>query len=148
MSHDSNARVAEMAVDRGPESAYEAYNEDAFRHFLWVERSRAERSGRSLMLLLVEFRAEHAATTAIDRAAAVELFTALAPCVREIDFMGWYRSGLVAGVVLTQGADGPEPDGSRQIGERVADVLAERLPVQVRPMIQVRVLQMRSRQKN
>jgi hypothetical protein len=99
-------------------------------------------------LLLVEFRAEHAAATAIDKATAVELFTALATCVREIDFMGWYRTGLVAGVVLTQGADGPEPDVSRQIGERVADALAQRLPVQVRPLIQVRVLQMRSRQKN
>lgn len=149
MLQDLERRTATgMRIDRGPERAYEAYNEEAFRHFLTIERKRAERSGRSILLLLVEFKTERDGDSLMDPLAATKLFSALTACVREIDFIGWYRSDRVAGAVLTQGPDAPAPDVSQQIGERVAQALSERLPSQVRHRIQVRILQLHSRVKN
>lgn len=149
MSQDLNRRpVSELGLDRGPEQAYEAYNEEAFRHFLTIERKRAERSGRSMLLLLVELKAERDGDSLMDASVATRLFSALTACVREIDFIGWYRSGRVAGAVLTQGPEAPASDVSQQIGERVAHALSERLPSHVRHRIQVRILQLHSRVKN
>jgi hypothetical protein len=137
-----------MAIDRGPEHAYEALNEEAFRYFLTIERKRAERSGRSMLLLLVEFKSEREGDSRMDRLVSTKLFTGLAACVREIDFIGWYRTDRVAGAVLSQGSDTPAQDVAQQIGERVAQLLSERLPSHVRRRLQVRILQLHSKVKN
>jgi hypothetical protein len=137
-----------MGIDRGPDQDYEAYHEEAFRHFLTIERKRAERSGRSMLLLLVEFQAERDGDSLMNASVAAKLFSALTACVREIDFIGWYRTDRIAGAVLTQGPDSPAPDVSQQIGDRVAQALSERLPSSVRHRIQVRILQLHSKVKN
>jgi hypothetical protein len=137
-----------MGIDRGPDRSYEAYQEGAFRHFLTIERKRAERSGRSMLLLLVEVKPGRSGEGLVEPSLAARLFSALSDCVREIDFIGWYRTGRVAGAVLTQGSAAPGQDVSQQIGERVAQVFSERLPVQVRHHIQVRILQLHSTVKN
>ncbi|MPZ20437.1 MAG: hypothetical protein GEV06_21365 [Luteitalea sp.] len=127
---------------------HEVYDEDSFRHFLAIERRRAERSGRSLLLLLVDITPDSEGDGSIDAAEADALFAALATCVREIEVIGWYRTGRSAGAVLTQGANGPPPDVSRRIGERVAGALSQRLPARVRARLEVRVLQLQTRPKN
>jgi hypothetical protein len=137
-----------MGIERGPEQAYEAYQEGAFRHFLTIERKRAERSGRSMLLLLVEFKAGRTDESLMEASVAARLFAALSGCVREIDFIGWYRSGRVAGAVLTQGPEAPGQDVSQQIGDRVAQTLSERLPSHIRHRIQVRILQLHSTVKS
>jgi hypothetical protein len=148
-SHESDPAASRgMGIDRGPERAYEAYQEGAFRHFLTIERKRAERSGRSMLLLLVEFKAGRNDEGLLQASMASRVFSALSGCVREIDFIGWYRTGRVAGAVLTQGPAAPDQDLSQQIGERVALVLSERLPVHVRHRIQVRILQLHSTVKS
>jgi len=137
-----------LQIERGAEGTYEAYNEEAFRHFLMLERKRAQRSGRSMLLLLVEFKTDREREGGMDGLVADKLFASLAGCVREVDFIGWYRSGRVAGAVLTQGAESPASNAAQQIGERVAKVLIDRLPSRVRHRIQVRILQLHSKVKN
>lgn len=138
-----------MTLDRGPDWAYEAYNEQAFRHFLAIERSRAERTGRSLLLLLVDMKSDEThESSSIPGSVAPKVFSALMACVREVDFIGWYRTGRVAAAVLTQGCDGPTSEVVQQIAKRVAEVLAGRVPVHLSERIQVRVLQMRSTVKS
>ncbi len=85
-----------MALQDG---AAQAYNEEAFRYFLEIERKRSESSTRPLLLLLVDVRG---ADDVIDQATATQLFAGLAGCLRETDFVGWYRENLVIGAVLTQ----------------------------------------------
>jgi hypothetical protein len=149
MSQDVEARLPHgMTLERGPEASYEAYNEEAFRHFLGIERRRAERSGRSLLLLLVDIDGGPLREAALRDTVAVRVFSALNACVREVDFIGWYRASRVVGAVLTQGTGGPSPDVSQQIAKRVAEVLARRLPSQFASGIQVRVLQLQSSVKN
>ena len=120
---------------------HQAYSEDAFRYFLGLERKRAERSGRSFLLLLVDFTTD--VGPAMPAAISAKLFSGLNLCVRDVDFIGWYRDGRVAVAVLTQGADTPALDVSDQICKRVTALLTERLPEHVARRLNVRVLQAR-----
>jgi hypothetical protein len=125
----------------------QAYNEQAFRHFLAIERKRAARASRSFLLLLVSLRKEPGASMVINAKAASRLFSGLAGCVREVDFIGWYREERVAGAVLTQGAGTPAAAAVRGIGERVTEVLGRRLSGSEAQRLQVRVLQLCRRPK-
>jgi hypothetical protein len=147
MSKDLDRRPS-MAIERGVDGAYESYNENAFRHFLAIERKRAQRAGRSMLLLLVEFKANREGDGGMGQATAERLFAALTVCVREVDFIGWYRTDRVVGAVLTQGTQAPDSEAAQQIGERVAQVLTDRLPSPLRQRIQVRILQLHSKVKN
>jgi len=125
----------------------QAYNEQAFRHFLAIERKRAERASRSFLLLLVSLRKEMGRGATIDAKAASRLFSGLALSVREVDFIGWYRQERVAGAVLTQGLETPDPDAVRAIGERVTQMLGRHLSRRDVQRLQVRVLQLSRRPK-
>ena len=119
-----------------------AYSEDAFRYFLALEKRRAERSGRSLLLLLVDIASDPASRVPTSQVAD-KVFSALRDCVRDVDFVGWYRFGLVAGAVLAQGADSPAGEASAQIADRVTVELSRALPGSAHSRFHVRVLQMR-----
>jgi hypothetical protein len=125
----------------------QAYNEQAFRHFLAIERKRAARASRSFLLLLVSLRKDMRQGATINAKAASQLFSGLALSVREVDFIGWYRQERVAGAVLTQGLETPEPAAVRAIGERVTQVLGSRLSRRDAHRLQVRVLQLSRRPK-
>jgi hypothetical protein len=130
----------------GPEIGdcpHQPYSEQAFRYFLGLERKRAERSGRSLLLLLVGVTLQEGGGQTIPPAIASRLFSGLSLCVRDVDFIGWYRHGLVAGAVLTQGADSPALEASDQITQRVTTLLNKRVPPAVGARLHVRVLQAR-----
>ena len=80
------------------------YNQAAFHYFLAADRVRVQRSRRSMILLLVSLRPSPGRSEPLSDAIASTLFAGLAACVREIDFIGWYRQDRVAGAVLPLGA--------------------------------------------
>lgn len=142
----ADLRDASDAWPAGPAVAdcpHQPYSEEAFRYFLGLERKRAERSRRSLLLLLVNLTVDDEGGETIPPAISSKLFSGLSLCVRDVDFIGWYRHGRVAGAVLTQGTDSPALEASEQIGGRVKQLLAKRLPAGVTERLQVRVLQAR-----
>ena len=126
----------------------QAYNEEAFRHFLAVERSRAARSRRSFLLLLVSVKKKPGTSGHIPPLVAASIFAGLWPSVREVDFVGWFREARIAGAVLTQGANPPASEVSRQIGQRITETLCRRVPSDVACRLQVRVLQLRPPQNS
>jgi lipopolysaccharide/colanic/teichoic acid biosynthesis glycosyltransferase len=67
---------------------------------LCLERNRAERSGRQLVLMLAESQSllKHGNQTG----AAEKIQSALARATRETDIKGWYRDGAVIGVIFTE----------------------------------------------
>jgi hypothetical protein len=67
---------------------------------LCLERNRAERSGRRLVLMLVESQSllKHGNQTG----AADKIQSALSRATRETDIKGWYRDGAVIGVIFTE----------------------------------------------
>ena len=125
----------------------QAYNEQAFRHFLTIERRRAARASRTFLLLLVSLRRGPGLSVTINAKAASRLFSGLKQSVREVDFIGWYRQERVAGAVLTQGLGMPDPAAVRAIGDRVTQVLGKRLYGRDAQRLQVRVLQLCRRPK-
>ncbi len=127
-----------------PTSAVEVYQEGDFRYFLGVERERAERRGRSLLLVLVNVGALGTPKSRLDSVAAI-VFDVLGACVRESDFTGWYRRSEEAGAVMVQSDVLPTPETCREIGRRVSGLLEAALPKGA--PIDVKVLQLDVRKK-
>jgi len=151
LSHETAVGVegAFIGVDPRPQSdrcscgfdiegAQHVYNEEAFRYFLEIERIRSERSGHPFLLLLVDLRATAKGGSEIDERSSVELFAALGRCLRDTDFIGWYRAGSTVGAVLTQhSACGTDPQVA--VTRRLTRTLRETLPSGLAGRIHVRV---------
>lgn len=136
ISEESDRSSCSFALEGQPG---QAYNEEAFWYFLQIERRRADRSLRPFLLLLVDLKQQ--ASVGIDPAVGAKLFSALSACVRETDFIGWYRGGRVAGAVLTQLADTPGTGISQVIVQRVSGTLRVHLPREIASSLQVSVYQ-------
>jgi hypothetical protein len=117
----------------------QVYNQEAFRYFLDIERKRSESSERPFLLLLIDLKKQAAADAHLDAEVAAKLFAALAPALRETDFVGWYHEGRVAGAVLTQHAGPGVTDVPEVISQRIAKALGQHLPSAVARRLQVRV---------
>jgi hypothetical protein len=120
-----------------------AYNEEAFQYFLEIERKRSELSNRPFLLMLVDFK-KH---PRIDSVMAEKLFSVLSLCLRETDFLGWYREGRVAGAVLTQHGEPGRDDLSDGVHQRIEEALREGLPRDLARQLQARVYQIPSHVK-
>ncbi len=119
-----------------------AYNEEAFRYFLSNERMRSERSDRPFLLLLVDLKKQRGASVRFDVAVAAQLFVGLGRCLRETDFVGWYRDRRLAGAVLTQLPDASSVDLCRVVRERASTALSESLPSDMFSRLQMRIFQL------
>jgi hypothetical protein len=142
---ESDAGSLGLAFEGRP---FQAYNEHAFRYFLGIERNRGERSRRSSLLVLVNLRRHLDMSPHISPSVAVKIFAGLSLCVREVDFVGWHRENRVAGAVLAQGSDIPDPEVSRRISRRITEVVGEQLPAHLADRLQVRLVRLRPRQKS
>jgi hypothetical protein len=129
------------ASDTSPGRLDQAYDEETFRYFLNLEQTRAGRAGRSCLLVLVDLQTQAGSRAAIDSWLAAKLFRGLTLSLRETDFIGWYRHGVVAGAVLTQHAD-VDAEASRVVGDRVHRAVRQRLPSDVAARLQIRVYQL------
>ena len=130
------------ALSLAPEDpAGRAYNEEAFRYFLENERNRSERSERPFLLLIVDLKKLPGTSARFDAAVAAKLFTGLGLCLRETDFVGWYRDRRLAGAVLTQLPEATGVDLCRVVRERASTALSESLPRDIFSRIQMRIFQ-------
>jgi hypothetical protein len=125
-------------------TAGQAYNQTAFRHFLAIERRRAERTGRPLLLVLVALRARTAGGK-LTNATSAGIFRGLGETVREVDFVGWFREGVVAGAVLTQGGGTASEPARGQVAQRVMQSLRAHVPVGQLRNLRVRVVRFEPR---
>jgi hypothetical protein len=121
-----------------------AYNEAAFRHFLAVDRSRAQRSQRCLYLVLVALRQSMGRRAKLTDATAAALFRGLGSSVREVDFVGWYQEGHVAGAVLAQGVKASD-EVAPLIASRVLPAVSKHLPAAQSRNLRVRVVRLGGR---
>jgi hypothetical protein len=115
----------------------DAYNEAAFRYFLQVEERRFLRSSRRFLLLLLDVQGESGSAEDLDPVLSKRLFTALWPCVRETDFVGWYREGRVIGVACTHVDDTQGATVAGVVAGRFQNAMRDALP-QVGGRVQVR----------
>ena len=118
-----------------------AYNEPAFRHFLAIERRRAEYSNRSVLLLFVSLRFDNARPH-MPEPTATAILGGLAEAVREVDFVGWFREGRVAGAVLAEGSVAATDHAHQLMADRVRRILGNRLPARQSSRLRVRIVQL------
>jgi hypothetical protein len=116
------------------------YSEETFQYLLAVERRRMERSGQPFLVLLVRLREIRDVGGRIPPRVAAKIFDGLSACLREVDFVGWYREARVAGAVLAQASNLPGTEASTQVAERMTRALNQRLPVGIAERLRVRVL--------
>jgi hypothetical protein len=119
------------------------YNEEAFHYFLGVERARAARCGKAVLLVLVTVSQSGRRGDAMDPGTARRLFDRVEATIREVDFTGWYREGRIVGAVLAQGAQ--TAGLSRLVAARVTRSLAAVLASGQASRLRVRVRQVPSR---
>jgi lipopolysaccharide/colanic/teichoic acid biosynthesis glycosyltransferase len=82
------------------ETVADIFPRSLFMKMLCLERNRAERSDRRLVLMLVEFPSF---LKPGDQVGATEkIQCALSRVTRETDIKGWYRDGAVIGVIFTE----------------------------------------------
>ena len=123
-----------------------AYNEAAFKYFLDADRRRIERTERSIILVLASVRQGPGRNAPLTDAIAARLFDGLAASVREVDFVGWYREGRVAGAVLPQ-AIGPASQLREVIAKRIRISLQRVLPPDLAACLHVRVVRVRGKEQ-
>jgi hypothetical protein len=141
VKRQKTSELSHLVLDGG---AGDFYGEEAFRHFLSIERTRADRSGRNFLLLLICLRRCPHTGVSIPHALSGPLFSSVRECVREVDFIGWYQAHKTAGAVLAQGVDVSGPASTR-IVHRVTTLLGRRLPPSVADRLRVRVVQLGGR---
>jgi hypothetical protein len=127
-------------------SAGHAYNEAAFRYFLNADRNRVQRSERSMILLLVSVRREPGRSTPLNDPIASALFAGLAASVREVDFVGWFRQGRVAGAVLPQAPRAPR-ELRDVVGTRILTSLRKFVPADAARHLHVRVVHLDAKEQ-
>jgi lipopolysaccharide/colanic/teichoic acid biosynthesis glycosyltransferase len=76
------------------------FQEEAFHDMLFLERRRAERSRKPFVLMLLDASALVAARTRESVTASVA--TVIMKSIRETDLVGWYKHGIVLGVIFTE----------------------------------------------
>jgi hypothetical protein len=119
-----------------------AYNEAAFQYFLSVERRRAQGMQRSILLVLASIRMTPGHCEQLRHSTAAAMFAGLAAVVREVDFLGWYRQGRVAGAVLAQPAYLSDPQQVGLVGARILEAIRREIHDGRGQFVHVRVVRL------
>jgi hypothetical protein len=118
------------------------YNESAFHYFLSVERRRSDRASRPFALLLIERKLPGQLAARIDAEMASRLFSGLSLCLRETDFIGWYKDSTVPAAVLTHLDDRSDAELSQQVRRRIEQVAFAALLPEVSNQFAIRLYQL------
>jgi hypothetical protein len=120
---------------------HRVYGQTDFHRMLSIERKRAQCSDGSFLLLLVRPQLVSGQGIDISSGVAETLFSGLSLCLREVDFVGWYREGRMVGAVLAQGPV-LRDDVSPRIVKRVTQALVPGLPAPESMRLYVRVIRL------
>jgi hypothetical protein len=101
------------------------YGEETFRPLMASERKRSERSGQAYQIILIQLSALDKSAMPMDNGMARTLFEALGRCLRETDYVGWYREKLIVGAVLTALESNTSVNDSCQIEQRIVRAFRE-----------------------
>lgn len=104
----------------------EAFSEQAFLRMIAIERKRTERSKDPFLLMLLEDRGPDASESSeetLNRIVAALLISS-----RETDVIGWYKDGVIAGVLFTGIIEAEKTEVLNTILVKVTTVLRENLP--------------------
>jgi hypothetical protein len=144
-SQASNTALGRCACGVWVESRLgQACNEEAFRHFLTMERNRWRRSGRGFVLIVVRLKARSGTIANLDTIVAGKVFASLWQTLRATDQVGWFREGRVIGALL-----GDAGDGNRAaLYDKVRRALESALPPDLAAGLRIRAFRIPSDRKH
>lgn len=122
----SHLRIAPRGVASKPSSLmHSTLSEELFLGILCLDRKRAERSRKKLVLVLID--AEDALAT--DRKAEIlaGIVSAADAARRETDPAGWYKQHAVLGIIFTELGAGDDAAAIRRLQEKIHGALSARL---------------------
>jgi hypothetical protein len=93
-----SGNMSDSAVQRVPGARRGVLNQEQFQRMVSVERRRIQRSGKALLLMLVEIRQNPSEN---DTKILRKVLLALASSARETDVTGWYKANAAAAVLFT-----------------------------------------------
>jgi hypothetical protein len=76
------------------------YDRQQFHHLLHIEKMRAERSQKPLLLMLLDISA--ITKNGDHRDIPYQIQAALSPALRQVDIRGWYNHNQTIGVIFTE----------------------------------------------
>jgi len=76
------------------------YDKQQFHHLLHIEKVRAERSQKPLLLMLLDISA--IMSNGAPANTPYKIQSALSPSLREVDIRGWYNQNQTIGVIFTE----------------------------------------------
>lgn len=115
------------------------YHEAAFRYLLASESHRSQRTGFAHHLLLVYQNAPGGGMAMIPSPVVELVGRVLSHCLRETDYIGWYRDGRVVGGVLTAIGKESGADQIESLRARIVDNLRHELGEKDSGGVQVRI---------
>ena len=113
----------------------EALNEQTFLRMIAIERKRTERSKDAFLLMLLEDRGPDV-TESADKTLE-KIVAALLSSSRETDVIGWYKEGMIAGVMFTGIVEAEKAEVLNIILKKVTTLLRERLPYEATEHISI-----------
>ncbi len=100
-------------------------SENAFQRMISIERRRSARTGKSLVLMLLDM-GEHAPSK--DRRACLrKVLSTMSITLRDTDIVGWYQEDAVVGVMFTEIALDDQNALPATLMSRVSATLKQRL---------------------
>lgn len=127
----------QSGLSRVPAKRRCIFSEDAFREVLTLERRRADRSRRPFILMLVD--AQAAKRQGIDSNFNDRLTWTVSAATRETDVIGWYKDGLILGVIFTELKSSGEVSASELVRAKIERALDENLDPEVKSRLIVSV---------
>ena len=118
-----------------------AYSQEAFRYLLESESKRSERSGDFCQVLLVYHTNRQGAIVQMDSDVAKTVMAALFRCLRDTDYIGWYRAERVVAGVLTGVRRESVAEVFNCLRPRLWEILLAELGVEESGRLQIRLCQ-------
>jgi lipopolysaccharide/colanic/teichoic acid biosynthesis glycosyltransferase len=109
-----------------PEGDFGLVSQACFENVLYLEQKRTERSGKSLVLMLVHF--DRTLVTENRGRNFEKVLSALGDFTRETDIKGWYRDGAIVGVIFTEILAEEATSVAEVLLDKVRSLIAAKLP--------------------
>ena len=122
---DPGARAAKSAFSLDTDAAQPnaILTEDIFHTMLTLERRRAERSRQPFVLMLLDALTQNGSSGKL----LSEIVNVVTLPARETDLVGWYKTGMILGIIFTQIAEDGREIVPEILRKKVAASLIEKL---------------------
>lgn len=133
----SNGHKNIFTVDSPAVKRSGTFHEEAFHSMLTLERRRAERSRKPFILMLLDAGAFAEAGTA--DSVMLSITSIVLKSTRETDVVGWYKNGVILGVIFTEISSESEIPITEILHSKVVDSLHAELSREITSKLSVTV---------